>query len=135
MHRTLGIQKDEDTLLKKLRLGKVNVLKIKYSEYVPKRSERIQPLDTWDGAWARFRDLITELIRSTKDTLEDQSIVDRLAVSTNTMPISNKNDQIPLCLLHSVKKLIMDSVDLWIPAFLPALLPFMRSVHTLVLRP
>ncbi|KAG0293577.1 hypothetical protein BGZ96_002622 [Linnemannia gamsii] len=135
---TLGRQKDEDILLKKLRLGKVNVLKIRYSKTPPIDSGRQSPFNEWNQAWKRFRDLVTQPIDSTKGSIEgvsdDQSAVDRLSDTTDAMKISDEKGQAP-CLLHSVKKLIMDGGDLWTPGFLPGLLPFAQSVQILVLNP
>ncbi|KAG0089138.1 hypothetical protein BGZ92_005244 [Podila epicladia] len=110
---TLGTQRSEDILLEKLQLGKVNVLKIRYSASAPKESGRPQPFDDWDWAWRRFRDLITQPIEGTRGV----------------------PDQRAPCLLQGVKKLIMDGGDLWTPEYLPALMPFMRSIRTLVLKP
>ncbi|KAG0045252.1 hypothetical protein BGZ83_009508 [Gryganskiella cystojenkinii] len=135
---TLGAQRDEDILLEKLRLGKVNVLRIRYSTSPPKDSGRPQPFDKWDRAWKRFRNYITQPIKITKgatdDSLHGQSVVDRLSVATGTMLISDEKYQAP-CLLWGVRKLIMDGGDLWTPGFLPTLLPFARSIHKLVLNP
>ncbi|KAG0027632.1 hypothetical protein BGZ81_005438 [Podila clonocystis] len=131
---TLGTQKEEDSLIEKLRLGKVNSLKIKYSTRPPKYSGRSQPFDEWDCAWKRFRNIITHPIEGTKGVCDEQSIMDHPTVSTKTMSISDEKNRAP-CLLQGVKKLIMDGGDLWTPEYLPALLPFLRSIHTLVLKP
>ncbi|KAF9991504.1 hypothetical protein BGZ80_005650 [Entomortierella chlamydospora] len=135
---TLGTQRDEDILLEKLRLGKVNVLRIRYSTSPPEDSGRSQPFDKWDQAWKRFRDIVTQPINitegATDGALHEQSVVDRLSVATETMAISAEKDQAP-CLLWGVRKLIMDGGDLWTPGFLPTLLPFTRSIHKLVLNP
>ncbi|KAG0351239.1 hypothetical protein BG005_009297 [Podila minutissima] len=131
---TLGTQRDEDILLEKLQLGKVNVLKVRYSASAPKDSGRLQPFDDWDWAWKRFRDLVTQPIEGTKGVPDEQSIVNHPTVSTETMTVSYEKDRAP-CLLQGVKKLIVEGGDLWTPEYLPALLPFMRSIHTLVLKP
>ncbi|KAG0043130.1 hypothetical protein BGZ83_011803 [Gryganskiella cystojenkinii] len=129
---TLGTQRDEDALLEKLRLGKVNVLKIRYSASPPKDSGRPQPFDDWGPAWKRFRDLITEPIKG--HAADEPSEVYHLSTSTETMPTFDGNDP-SQGLLQGVKKLIMDGGNLWTPEILPTLLPFARSLHTLILKP
>ncbi|KFH73026.1 hypothetical protein MVEG_00251 [Podila verticillata NRRL 6337] len=131
---TLGSQKDEDNLLRKMRLGQVNVLQIKYSSSNPRRyMDRIPPFDTWDYGWRRFRDSITEPIQGSNCNAVAQEACSLMPIESILTTHDGKDRATPPCLLHHMKKLTITGGDLWTPGGLPAILPYMQSMRTLEL--
>ncbi|KAF9431209.1 hypothetical protein BGZ94_006890 [Podila epigama] len=131
---TLMSMEAEDELLHNLKSGVITVLKMYHSDEPVVTLQR-QPYDIWPKAWERIVRLLTE---PEKDNRSDESAQD-LAVSslvdkTEEMIISDIKKPKSPCLIDRVKKLIIVSPAMWTPAVLPALLPYLQSLHTLELK-
>lgn len=102
---TLGTQEEEDDLLKKLRSGSVNVLKVKFPSSRTRTTGRLKPYDRWNWAWPRFIGIITDPIYGNYRSSLNTNLSDINSLSDSTAAISLvKRDSKQPCLLNHVKK-------------------------------